>query len=420
MFDLGVKAAAGVCAGRRLCISMTQVDQAKRGRYGSRSGESRCPAAAHRRPVAAPDSARGGRRTGRGRLSPGAGGRPRRCRPGPADGAGRREPDHGLRPELEVRAGQPGRDYRSDRRLRERHGSRLRRFRLATAGRPARLEHRARSGGQPQHEQRHRVPAGRPGLVPQALHAAQIPGRPADLGRVRRRVPQLERVPERQTARQPPLRLHRLQLRPDRPGAHRRRHRGRARGQRGRPAAEQPLVLRRRHLPQRLPGHHRAGPRGAARHLRDHARPARRAQLRLRDRPGRHRRHQRGVGRGDGGGGGDPHRPGGQDRRAGRRHGQRPRRADPDRDGQPESEQPRAVVHRPPPALHRANRSVRGRRRRRLCQHAVRHPVRHVRPGRGVLAQWPVPEDPGGRPARHRGCGRVGGALRRDGPADGR
>ena len=90
-----------------------------------------------------------------------------------------------------------------------------------------------------------------------------------------------------------------------------------------------------------------AGPRGAARHVRDHARPARHAQLRLRDRPGGHRRHQRGVRRGVGAGGGDPHQPGGEDRRAGQHHGQRPRRADPDRDGQPEGDQPRAVVHRP-------------------------------------------------------------------------
>ena len=206
---------------------------------------------------------------------------------------------------------------------------------------------------------------GRPGLVPQALHAAHVPGGPADLGRVRRRVPQLERVPERQAARQPPLRLHRLQLRPDRPGAHRRRHRGRDRGQRGRPAAEQPLVLRRRHLPQRLPGHHRPGPRGAARHVRDHARPARHAQLRLRDRPGGHRRRQRGIRRGVGAGGGDPHQPGGEDRRAGQHDGQRPRRADPDRHGQPEGDQPRAVVHGPSPALHRADRPGRGRHRRR-------------------------------------------------------
>ena len=74
------------------------------------------------------------------------------------------------------------------------------------------------------------------------------------------------------------------------------------------------------------------------------------AQLRLRDRPGGHRRHQRGVRRGAGAGGGDPHQPGGEDRRAGQHHGQRPRRADPDRDGQPEGDQPRAVVHRPAPA----------------------------------------------------------------------
>ena len=85
MFDLGVNGGDRSAPWRRLSISVTQVGQAKRGRYGSRPDESRCPAAAGspgQRPVAAPGSARGGRRAGRGRLSPG-------LAAGPADAATR-------------------------------------------------------------------------------------------------------------------------------------------------------------------------------------------------------------------------------------------------------------------------------------------------------------------------------------------
>ncbi len=81
------------------------------------------------------------------------------------------------------------------------------------------------------------------------------------------------------------------------------------------------------------------------------------------DTAGRERRDRGGAGAG----GGHPHRPGREDR--GPRHGggQRPGRADPGRDGQPQGDPPGAVVHERPAPVHRADRPVRGRRRRRTA-----------------------------------------------------
>ena len=80
---------------------------------------------------------------------------------------------------------------------------------------PARLEHRARPDPRG-HEQRDRLPAGRPGLVPQDLHAAALGGAQERLAGVRRHLHGLRRLPQRQAGRQPSLRLHRLRRRPRR------------------------------------------------------------------------------------------------------------------------------------------------------------------------------------------------------------
>ena len=75
----------------------------------------------------------------------------------------------------------------------------------------------------PRPEQRDRLLPRRPRLVPQDIHPAGVDGRQADLGRLRRRVRQLLRVPERPAARQSPVRLHGIQLRRQQARAHRRR-----------------------------------------------------------------------------------------------------------------------------------------------------------------------------------------------------
>ena len=89
---------------------------------------------------------------------------------------------------------------------------------------PARLEHHPQSAARS--EQRDRLLPRRPGLVSQDVHAPALDGGQADLGRLRRRVRELVRVRQRSAGRQPPVRVHRLQLR---------RHRACARRRSGRP-----------------------------------------------------------------------------------------------------------------------------------------------------------------------------------------
>ena len=114
------------------------------------------------------------------------------------------------------------------------------------------------------HDQRHRLLPGRPGLVPQDLHAPALGRGQERLARVRRRLHGLRRLPQRQAGRQPPLRLHRLRGRPD-GRARRRPHQERRRRRGPQQAPQQPLVLRQRHLPQRPPRRHRPGARRAPR-----------------------------------------------------------------------------------------------------------------------------------------------------------
>ena len=251
----------------------------------------------------------------------------RRGRPGRRPRGG--GPVPGLRPGLEVRPGQPERHQRPDRRVRQRLPAGLRRLELAGRRRAARLGHLPHPGGPARNQQWHRVPADRPGLVPQALHAAPVSGRPADLARVRRRLHELHRLAQRPAAGEPPLRLHRLQLRRHQPGAHRRGDRERPRRPGAERAAEQPVVLRQRHLPQRLPGRHRPGARGAARHLRDHTGPGEQPPVRVRGRAGPDGRRQRRRRGGHRRPGAHDHRPTRPARRAGHGHGERARPARP-------------------------------------------------------------------------------------------
>ena len=108
------------------------------------------------------------------------------------------------------------------------------------------------------HHRRHRVLPRRPRLVPQHVLVAASARRQEDLGRVRRRLHGLARVLQRQTRRQPPVRLHRVRLRPD-DLLHTDGHRQRARRQGAQPGAQQPLVLRQRHLPRVHARGHRPG-----------------------------------------------------------------------------------------------------------------------------------------------------------------
>ncbi len=55
---------------------------------------------------------------------------------------------------------------------------------------------------------------------------------------------------------------------------------------------------------------------------------------------------------------------------------------------------PELWFNQQPQPVHRTDRTVRQRSRRRHGQHHVRHPVLHLRPGRGVVAERRVPEDP--------------------------
>lgn len=201
---------------------------------------------------------------------------------------------------MALRTRQPGRHHRPDRRLRRRRRPGLRRLALAGRPHPARLEHRADTQHRGRHFRRHRLPARRTRLVPQVVHPAGHRQGPPRLGRVRRRLHGLLRLLQRHARRQPPLRLHRIRLRPHRSAAHRRPHRQCDRGRGAQQAPQQPLVLRQRHLPQRPPRHHRPGARRPPRHLRHHARPRRHrqpgARTRLRHRPRPDRRRQR-IGR---------------------------------------------------------------------------------------------------------------------------
>jgi len=109
MFDLGVKAATGCAAWRRLSITMTQVDRRNEDVMDAdQTNPLLC------RPHAGGPSRRrfcAGRGAGLGAvaLAPVLAAGPPQAR---LTARGRRERPDGLRPELEVRAGQPGRDYR--------------------------------------------------------------------------------------------------------------------------------------------------------------------------------------------------------------------------------------------------------------------------------------------------------------------
>lgn len=302
---------------------------------------------------------------------------------------------------LALRPRRPGRHHRSDRRVRRRRETRLRRLRLAPGRRPPRLEHRARPDHPARHDQRHRLLPRRARLVPQHLHAATRPRREADLRRVRRRLHGLVRLLQRHRGRPPPLRLHRLRLRPHRPAPHRRHHRERHRGQGPEPAAQQPLVLRQRHLPRGPPGRHRPGARGPLGHLRHHTGHHRGA----RPRPGAYLRRER-------------------LRRRGGRRGRLPRRRRPRPDGRPyvlhgrrhrhgdrdpRTDRPRAeaVGLRGPPPLHPQDRAARRRRSHRHPPHPLRHPHLPLRPGRRIPPQRRPPQDQGCRPPpRPRRAGR--------------
>ena len=168
---------------------------------------------------------------------------------------------------------------------------RLPRLRLGARHAAARLEHHPAPAARP--EQRDRLLPRRPRLVPQDVHAADVDGGQADLDRLRRRLRQLLRLPQRATARQPPVRLHRLQLRHQQARAHRRPDAERARRRRPEPGAEQPLVLRQRHHAPRPPDRDRPDPRRPVGHVRHDAEPGEHDPVGLRRRPRRDAARQR-------------------------------------------------------------------------------------------------------------------------------
>ena len=101
------------------------------------------------------------------------------------------------------------------RRRHRRAGDDLQRFRLDHQGSAARLEHRARL--QPEFARRieQRLPRRRRRLVPQVVHGRSGVERPANPGRVRRRLHEQRGLDQRHLARHPPVRLHELRIRPD-------------------------------------------------------------------------------------------------------------------------------------------------------------------------------------------------------------
>ena len=211
------------------------------------------------RPVAAPGAARGGRRAGRGRLSPGAGGqRPADADPGPADRAGR--PRTGSR--TSARTGSSRWSTRTG--LPTRPAPTRTPWILASTI-PAGSSWTSRTTGASS-SPRWTTPAR---AAPPGSCRAAWPGT-ASTSRCRKSLAGQQISIEFDGV----YRNSNVYLNGKLLGNHPYAYtgfsydltglvhtdgvtRGRDRGQRGRPAAEQPLVLRRRHLPQRLPGHHR-------------------------------------------------------------------------------------------------------------------------------------------------------------------
>ena len=328
-----------------------------------------------------------------------------RCRIRPQHGSAARR--------LALRPGEPGRHHRPHRCLRRCRRARLRRLGLARGRGAARLEHRVRPDHRARHHQRHRLLPRRPRLVPPRLHPAARPCGQAHIGGVRRRLHGLLRLLQRQGGRPPPLRLHRLRLRPHRPGAHRRQHRERARGQGAEPAAQQPLVLGQRHLPRGPPRRHRAGARGALGYVRhdagDHRGAGRRpgpdlGAERLRRRHGRRGRLA--------------------DRRPRRPHGRPhvlhgPRHRQGDRDTRTHRSRTEVVGLRDPaPQLHPDDRTARRRQNHRHLPHHLRLPHLPLRPRRGLPPQRRPQQDQGRRPPPRPGRPRRRRQHRRDPAAD--